>query len=90
MLSFVTGAVPDKPAYHSAAKVRQATLLVRAAGYDVEGPIQFDAAVVPSVAATKFKGGERPMLKVSQSSPRWLLEMSLIEDISSLHTWFAI
>ena len=57
MLSFVTGAVPDKPAYASAAKVKKATEIVRQAGFDVEGPIQFDAAVEPSVAAVKFKGG---------------------------------
>lgn len=61
MLSFVTGAVPDKPAYASAAKVKAATELVRRAGYEVEGPIQFDAAVEPSVAAQKFKGGQNPV-----------------------------
>ncbi|MET9520395.1 phosphate acetyltransferase [Streptomyces sp. NPDC002994] len=41
-------------------KVRQATELVRAGRPDllVEGPIQYDAAVEPSVAATKLPGSE--------------------------------
>ncbi|MEV7421706.1 phosphate acetyltransferase [Streptomyces sp. NPDC091212] len=41
-------------------KVREATGLVRAARPDlrIEGPIQYDAAVEPSVAATKLPGSE--------------------------------
>jgi phosphate acetyltransferase len=41
-------------------KVREATKLVRAARPDlrIEGPIQYDAAVSPSVAATKLPGSE--------------------------------
>ncbi|NGO14683.1 phosphate acetyltransferase [Streptomyces sp. HC44] len=41
-------------------KVRQATELVRARHDDlkIEGPIQYDAAVEPSVAATKLPGSE--------------------------------
>ncbi|MEU3185540.1 phosphate acetyltransferase [Streptomyces sp. NPDC006923] len=41
-------------------KVREATKLVRGARPDlrVEGPIQYDAAVEPSVAATKLPGSE--------------------------------
>ncbi|AKZ58214.1 Phosphate acetyltransferase [Streptomyces ambofaciens ATCC 23877] len=41
-------------------KVREATELVRASRPDlrVEGPIQYDAAVEPSVAATKLPGSE--------------------------------
>ncbi|MFF1957901.1 phosphate acetyltransferase [Streptomyces sp. NPDC058220] len=41
-------------------KVREATKLVRAARPDlrIEGPIQYDAAVEPSVAATKLPGSE--------------------------------
>lgn len=41
-------------------KVREATALVRAARPDlrIEGPIQYDAAVEPSVAATKLPGSE--------------------------------
>ncbi|HSX99011.1 MAG TPA: phosphate acetyltransferase [Streptomyces sp.] len=41
-------------------KVRQATELVRARRPDllIEGPIQYDAAVEPSVAATKLPGSE--------------------------------
>ncbi|MER5885596.1 phosphate acetyltransferase [Streptomyces sp. NPDC001941] len=41
-------------------KVRQATELVRGARPDlkIEGPIQYDAAVEPSVAATKLPGSE--------------------------------
>ncbi|MCP9957208.1 phosphate acetyltransferase [Streptomyces sudanensis] len=41
-------------------KVREATKLVRAAHPElsVEGPIQYDAAVEPSVAATKLPGSE--------------------------------
>ncbi|TLS41013.1 phosphate acetyltransferase [Streptomyces montanus] len=41
-------------------KVRQATELVRARREDlkIEGPIQYDAAVEPSVAATKLPGSE--------------------------------
>ncbi|MFJ8665241.1 phosphate acetyltransferase [Streptomyces sp. NPDC093600] len=41
-------------------KVREATKLVRAShpGLRIEGPIQYDAAVEPSVAATKLPGSE--------------------------------
>jgi phosphate acetyltransferase len=41
-------------------KVREATKLVRAARPDlrIEGPIQYDAAVEPSVAATKLPGSD--------------------------------
>ncbi|MDD4867869.1 MAG: phosphate acetyltransferase, partial [Mycobacterium sp.] len=53
MLSYSTG---DSGVGADVEKVRQATLLVRSREPDlpVEGPIQYDAAVEPSVAATKL------------------------------------
>ncbi|UED83981.1 phosphate acetyltransferase [Streptomyces profundus] len=57
MLSYSTGTSGSGSGVD---KVRQATELVRAARPDllVEGPIQYDAAVEPSVAATKLPGSE--------------------------------
>lgn len=57
MLSYSTGTSGSGP---DVDKVREATELVRAARPDllVEGPIQYDAAVEPSVAATKLPGSE--------------------------------
>jgi phosphate acetyltransferase len=55
MLSYSTG---ESGAGADVDKVRAATELVRSRAPDlpVEGPIQYDAAVVPSVAATKMRG----------------------------------
>ncbi|RMI37442.1 phosphate acetyltransferase [Streptomyces triticirhizae] len=57
MLSYSTGTSGSGP---DVDKVREATELVRAARPDllVEGPIQYDAAVEPSVAATKLPDSE--------------------------------
>ncbi|WP_062212326.1 phosphate acetyltransferase [Streptomyces sp. NBRC 109706] len=57
MLSYSTGTSGSGSGVD---KVRQATELVRAARPDllVEGPIQYDAAVEPSVAATKLPDSE--------------------------------
>jgi phosphate acetyltransferase len=55
MLSYSTG---DSGTGHEVEKVREATMLVRTRRPDllVEGPIQYDAASEPSVAATKMPG----------------------------------
>ena len=55
MLSYSTG---DSGTGHEVEKVREATTLVRTRRPDllVEGPIQYDAASEPSVAATKMPG----------------------------------
>ena len=55
MLSYSTG---DSGTGHDVEKVREATMLVRTRRPDllVEGPIQYDAASEPSVAATKMPG----------------------------------
>ncbi|MFJ2745512.1 phosphate acetyltransferase [Streptomyces sp. NPDC087440] len=57
MLSYSTG---TSGAGADVDKVREATELVRSSRPDllVEGPIQYDAAVEPSVAATKLPGSE--------------------------------
>jgi phosphate acetyltransferase len=57
MLSYSTG---DSGSGADVDKVRDATKLLRAARPDlrIEGPIQYDAAVEPSVAATKMPGSE--------------------------------
>ncbi|MGW7416530.1 phosphate acetyltransferase [Streptomyces sp. NPDC054863] len=57
MLSYSTG---TSGAGADVDKVREATALVRSSRPDllVEGPIQYDAAVEPSVAATKLPGSE--------------------------------
>jgi len=54
MLSYATG---DSGTGADVDKVRSATMLVRAREPDlpIEGPIQYDAAVEPSVAATKLR-----------------------------------
>jgi len=60
MLSYATGDSNQGPMID---KVREATERVRALAPDelVEGPIQFDAAVDPAVAAIKFKGVDSPV-----------------------------
>ncbi|WP_328922478.1 phosphate acetyltransferase [Streptomyces griseoaurantiacus] len=57
MLSYSTGSSGSGA---DVDKVREATALVRARRPDlrIEGPIQYDAAVEPSVAATKLPGSE--------------------------------
>lgn len=57
MLSYSTGSSGSGA---DVDKVREATELVRARRLDlrIEGPIQYDAAVEPSVAATKLPGSE--------------------------------
>ncbi|MYV55064.1 phosphate acetyltransferase [Streptomyces sp. SID3212] len=57
MLSYSTGTSGSGA---DVEKVREATKLVRAAGPElrIEGPIQYDAAVEPSVAATKMPGSD--------------------------------
>jgi len=60
MLSYVTSAT-DKQA--QTAKTREATQIAkeRAPQELIEGPIQFDAAIHPDVAAQKFKAGNNPV-----------------------------
>lgn len=60
MLSYATGDSNQGPMID---KVRKATELARerAPAELIEGPIQFDAAVDPAVAAVKFKGQDSPV-----------------------------
>jgi len=60
MLSYATGSA-DKGEMID--KVREATSKAKALGPDelIEGPVQYDAAVDPRVAATKFKGKPSPV-----------------------------
>jgi len=60
MLSYASGDSNQGPMID---KVRQATELARKLAPDelIEGPIQFDAAVDPAVAAVKYKGLHSPV-----------------------------
>ena len=62
MLSYSTGESGGK-GVPMIEHVRAATELARGLDPDtpIEGPIQFDAAVDPAVAAVKFKGAESPV-----------------------------
>lgn len=60
MLSYATG---DADKGEMIDKVREATKKAKALGPEelIEGPVQYDAAVDPRVAATKFKGKASPV-----------------------------